>query len=125
MEELAKRTAAALKKAGTTKVTVNFDDTLFTGPDWNGAWPVDNYSDEVTPITSLWVDEGMINNSPWNRSKTPAVLATNAFIGSLRSAGITVNGSVSRHKADRSAWEIAAVQSVPVEDLVTRTRGGR
>ena len=121
MEELAKRTAAALKKAGTTKVTVNLDDTLFTGPDWNGAWPVDNYSDEVTPITSLWVDEGMINNSPWNRSKTPAVLATNAFIGSLRSAGITVNGSVSRHKADRSAREIAAVQSVPVEDLVTRT----
>ena len=121
MEELAKRTAAALKKAGTTTVTVNFDDTLFTGPDWNGAWPVDNYSDEVTPITSLWVDEGMINNSPWNRSKTPAVLATNAFIGSLRSAGITVNGSVSRHKADRSAKEIAAVQSLPVEDLVTRT----
>ena len=44
MEELAKRTAAALKKAGTTTVTVNFDDTLFTGPDWNGAWPVDNLS---------------------------------------------------------------------------------
>ncbi|EGR96849.1 D-alanyl-D-alanine carboxypeptidase/D-alanyl-D-alanine-endopeptidase-like protein [ [[Propionibacterium] namnetense SK182B-JCVI] len=121
MEDLAKRTAAALKKAGTTKVTVNFDDTLFTGPDWNAAWPVDNYSEEVTPITSLWVDEGMINNSPWNRSKTPALLATNSFIGSLRSAGITVNGSVARHKADGSAKEIAAVQSIPVEDLVTRT----
>ncbi|OCK13530.1 D-alanyl-D-alanine carboxypeptidase/D-alanyl-D-alanine endopeptidase [Cutibacterium avidum] len=120
-EQLAKRTAAALKKAGTKSVTVRFDDTLFSGPTWNSAWPIDNYSDEVTPITSLWVDEGMINNNPWNRSKTPAVLATNTFVGQLRSAGIKVTGSVARHKAAESDKQIAAVQSIPVEDLVTRT----
>ena len=120
-EQLAKRTAAALKKAGTKSVTVRFDDTLFSGPTWNSAWPIDNYSDEVTPITSLWVDEGMINNNPWDRSKTPAVLATNTFVGQLRSAGITVTGSVVRHKAGESDKQIAAVQSIPVEDLVTRT----
>ena len=94
---------------------------MFSGPTWNSAWPIDNYSDEVTPITSLWVDEGMINNNPWDRSKTPAVLATNTFVGQLRSAGITVTGSVVRHKAGESDKQIAAVQSIPVEDLVTRT----
>ncbi|MDU4542812.1 MAG: D-alanyl-D-alanine carboxypeptidase [Klebsiella michiganensis] len=112
-EQLAKRTAAALKKAGTKSVTVRFDDTLFSGPTWNSAWPIDNYSDEVTPITSLWVDEGMINNNPWDRSKTPAVLATNTFVGQLRSAGITVTGSVVRHKAgesDNSAAEVLSRQ---------------
>ncbi|MSS44955.1 D-alanyl-D-alanine carboxypeptidase/D-alanyl-D-alanine-endopeptidase [Cutibacterium sp. WCA-380-WT-3A] len=121
MDDLAKRTAASLTKAGTKTVSVSFDDTLFSGPDWNKAWPADNYADEVTPVTSLWVDEGMVNNSPWDRSKTPAQLAANTFVGSLRSAGIAVNGSVSRHKADASAKEIAAVQSLPVEDLITRT----
>ncbi|MGK2310000.1 D-alanyl-D-alanine carboxypeptidase/D-alanyl-D-alanine endopeptidase [Cutibacterium sp. V947] len=121
MEQLAKRTAAALKKAGTTSVTVSFDDTLFSGPAWNSAWPIANYADEVTPITSLWVDEGMVNNDRWNRSRTPADLATNTFVGQLRSAGIKVTGSVVRHKAGESDTQIAAVQSIPVEDLVTRT----
>ncbi|WCC80968.1 D-alanyl-D-alanine carboxypeptidase/D-alanyl-D-alanine-endopeptidase [Cutibacterium equinum] len=121
MNQLAQRTAAALKKAGTTSVTVRFDDTLFTGPTWNSAWPIDNYEPEVTPISSLWVDEGMTNNDPWKRSKTPALAATNTFVGQLRGAGIKVTGSVVRHKVGESDKQIAAVQSIPVEDLVTRT----
>ncbi|MDO4412756.1 D-alanyl-D-alanine carboxypeptidase/D-alanyl-D-alanine-endopeptidase [Cutibacterium sp.] len=121
MEQLAKSTAAALKKAGTTSVTVSYDDTLFSGPAWNSTWPADNYASEVTPITALWVDEGMVKNNPWARNKTPAVMATNTFISQLRSAGIKVTGSATRHKASESDKQIAAVQSIPVEDIITRT----
>lgn len=121
MQDLARRTASALRGSGTTSVTVNYDDSLFTGPNWNKAWPVGGYEGEVTPISALWIDEGMVANNIWARSKTPSVMAVNAFVSQLRSDGIRVNGAAANRRAGSEAKQIAAVSSAPVEDLVTRT----
>ena len=56
---LARRTAAALREQGVRRVRLDYDDTLFTGPAVNPRWPA-TYVPEgvVSPISSLWVDEG-------------------------------------------------------------------
>ena len=46
---LAALTAAALKASGTTKVTLGYDDTLFTGADWHPTWEA-RYFGNVVPI---------------------------------------------------------------------------
>ncbi len=56
---LARQTAQALKDAGRTRVTLSYDDSLFSGPAVNPHWPNDYVPDGVvSPITALWLDEG-------------------------------------------------------------------
>ncbi len=115
---LAHSAAAALKAQGVTTVTLSYDSTLFTGPDWNSDWPA-SYADQVTHISSLWVDEGRPAGAT-SRSTTPALQAAQVFAGQLRAAGITVSGTPSAAKAPASASQLAAVASAPVEDLLKR-----
>ncbi len=115
---LAHSAAAALKAQGVTTVTLSYDNTLFTGPDWNSDWPA-SYADQVTHISALWVDEGRPAGAT-SRSTTPALQAAQVFAGQLRAAGITVSGTPSAAKAPASASQLAAVASAPVEDLLKR-----
>src|SRR4051794_25300272 len=59
VETLAAQTAAALAQQGRSKVRFGYDDSLFSEPSFNPAWPA-HYLPEhvVSPITALWVGEG-------------------------------------------------------------------
>jgi D-alanyl-D-alanine carboxypeptidase/D-alanyl-D-alanine-endopeptidase (penicillin-binding protein 4) len=117
-QNLARSTAAALKRQGVTAVTLGYDDSLFSGPDWNPTWQAD-YADQVTHVSALWVDEGLPAGAT-ARSTTPALQAAQVFAGQLRADGITVSGTPSATRAASSASTLAEVQSAPVEDLLKR-----
>lgn len=117
--QLAAQTAAALKKAGTTKVSLGYDESLFSGPNWHSSWP-DGYHDQVTTISSLWVDHGRATaNGPVTR--TPALTAAQVFAAQLSKQGITVVGApVASPGAGTKtgATQVAAVQSLPLRTIV-------
>lgn len=117
-QDLARSTAAALKRQGVSTVTLDYDDSLFSGPDWNPTWLAE-YADQVTPVSSLWVDEGLPAGAT-ARSTAPALQAAQVFAGQLRAAGITVSGTPAAAKAAPSASILASVRSAPVEDLLKR-----
>ena len=117
--ELARRTAAALKAAGTTSVTVGYDQTLFAGPDWAPTWPA-GYVDQVTRISALTVDGGMTRGADGRitstvRTRTPALTAATVFANQLKAEGITVTGQVGSRPSGGAA--LAAVESLPLEQV--------
>lgn len=129
---LARQTADALKKQGTTSITLGYDDSLFTGPAWHPSWP-DGYHDQVTTISALWLDQGRPEpvdptgkTPPKPPSRTPAATAAQQFAAQLRAQGITV---AKQHKAVRTdakatypkATELARLESLPVRTLVQET----
>ena len=112
LQELATRTAAALKESGQTSVTLGFDASLFSDPGWNQTWP-SNYRDQVTQISALWVDEGRDPGA--GRSRTPALSAATLFATQLTEAGITVTGAPAPVVA--TGDEVARVESAPLHVL--------
>jgi serine-type D-Ala-D-Ala carboxypeptidase/endopeptidase (penicillin-binding protein 4) len=116
---LAERTAAALTKAGTTTVELIVDDGLFTGPavdpDWRPAYVLNG---DVGPVSALAVDGGRIKPGLRARSDDPALFAAAEFAGVLAAHGIIVRAGPARGEATDGAAEIAAVQSVPVAQIV-------
>jgi D-alanyl-D-alanine carboxypeptidase/D-alanyl-D-alanine-endopeptidase (penicillin-binding protein 4) len=122
VSELATRTAAVLRAAGTTTVTVAVDDSLFTGPRLAPGWPTTYVSSGVvSPVSALSVDSGKTSASSRTRDADPALAAGRYFAARLEAAGITVTGSVARSTAPAGAAEVAAVQSPTVGELVERT----
>lgn len=117
LTDLAKRTAAALKKAGTTSVSLGFDDSLFSGPDasphWESSYVAGNI---VTPVSALWTDEGVSPNGI--RARNPADSAAATFATLLGKYGISVKGAVERTKAPAGATDIARVTSAPLGQLL-------
>lgn len=120
--DLATRTAAALKSAGITSVSLGYDDSLFTGPDWHPSWPA-GYSDQVARISALSIDAGRTLDARGTRvpgtplSQAPAAGAASAFAAQLKAAGITVTGAVSARKG--SGPTVAEVSSMPLIDIAT------
>ena len=115
--DLARATAAKLRKSKTTRVSLGYDVSLFSGPAWNPAWP-SFYSDQVTRVSALWVDEGRVNGgSPGPRVADPAGNAAAAFAAALRQQGVEVT-SVREAKAPRSAAKVASVSSMPLQRIV-------
>ncbi len=118
---LAQQTAAALRADGRKRVSLGFDDSLFTGPGFNPAWP-QAYADEgdiVSPITALWVDEGREPDS-FRRVDDPALYAAQVFAAALTAEGITVTGDPARGVAGGAGRELASVTSAPVREIVER-----
>ncbi|HEX4976244.1 MAG TPA: D-alanyl-D-alanine carboxypeptidase/D-alanyl-D-alanine-endopeptidase [Nocardioides sp.] len=117
VDTLARATARTLRDAGRTRVRVGFDDTLFTGPgvspDWEPSYVPDNV---VTPVSSLWVDEG-VPAGDWRRSRQPALEAAQAFARSLERRGIEVAGQPRRQVAPEGAGEVARVESAPLAQV--------
>ncbi|MDP9864369.1 MULTISPECIES: D-alanyl-D-alanine carboxypeptidase/D-alanyl-D-alanine endopeptidase [Streptosporangium] len=121
LASLALRTARALKAAGTTKVTVTYDDSLYTGPRTAPTWKPNYLPDgEVAPVTALMVDEGRVAPGSRQRVSDPSRAAHGAFVSMLSKQGITVSKSRGRAKAPAGAQEIARVDSAPVYALVER-----
>ncbi|MGI8459783.1 MAG: D-alanyl-D-alanine carboxypeptidase/D-alanyl-D-alanine endopeptidase, partial [Propionibacteriaceae bacterium] len=114
---LANSTAAALKKAGRTKVSLGYDTSLFSGPARNPRWP-SAYGDQVTSISALWVDEGRSSGySPGPRVDDPAGTAAQAFATALEKKGVQV-AATTKVTAPRGAARLAAVDSMPVSQIV-------
>lgn len=117
---LAARTAAALKRQGTTRVTLSYDTSLYTGPDTGPGWKPGYIPDgHVAPVHALAIDEGRANpdqNQP--RVADPSRHAADAFAALLKKRGIKVAGPVKPGQAQAGAAELAKVESAPVYALV-------
>lgn len=117
VSDLAARTAGALHAAGTTKVQVAWDNTLFDESGWNDDWPT-TYADQVTPVGALVVDQGRLDGtSPGRRTTTPGRDAAEAFVAALEGAGIDAS-LTDPAEAPEDAEELAAVDSLPLSGIV-------
>lgn len=121
---LAKETAAAL---GPTRgpVTVQLDDSLFTGPSLNPAWaPEDVAAGEVAPIAPIALNVARSQpGAGGQRPGDPAMAAASAFRDALAAAlgpGATVADGTPRGSAAGGA-ELASVASAPLADQLAYT----
>jgi D-alanyl-D-alanine carboxypeptidase/D-alanyl-D-alanine-endopeptidase (penicillin-binding protein 4) len=116
---LAARTARAVKAAGTTKVKLSFDDSLFAEPRTGAGWKP-GYVPEgtVSPVSALMIDEGRMGPHTSERAPDPARAAADAFAGLLSRYGVKVVGNIGTTRAAARAKELAVVQSPPLYQLV-------
>ncbi len=121
VETLARATVRSLRREGIDRVQLAYDDSYFTGPAVNPAWP-ETYLPEgvVPPITALWVDQGAAPNGS-GYLDDPSAGAAQVFGDALRSAGLKVARRVTRTTAPPEATDLASVSSAPVGELVERT----
>ena len=117
---LAREAAAALRgrRGRSGPVRLAYDDSLFSGPTENPSWRADYVPDDiVSPITALWVDEGL---SPGRslRVDDPSAEAATAFADALRRAGVRVKGAPAAARAPAGATELARVESPPLSQVV-------
>jgi D-alanyl-D-alanine carboxypeptidase/D-alanyl-D-alanine-endopeptidase (penicillin-binding protein 4) len=117
---LAEKTAAALREQGRRRVSVGYDDSLFTGPTAETTWEKDYVPDGVvSPITPLWVDQGR-SPTGFGRVPDPALTAATVFAGALSRAGIEVVGVPERGVAAGGGATLASVKSAPLSQIVER-----
>ena len=117
MNALAKKTSAQLQERGVTEITLKFDASLFTGPDWNPDWPTYFRGQGiVSPVQALMVDDAQLARFG-SRGENPAAMAGNRFAELLSKTGIKV-GAVNAGTAPADAEQLADVKSVPVYELV-------
>ena len=117
---LAAATARALIDAGVRRVRVGYDDSLFSGPAVSPTWEPDYVPDVTSPVSALWVDEG-IDPVTGSRSMDPAALAALRFADGLRARGIDVASRVVGSTA--GAVELASVASPPLDQVVGHVLG--
>src|SRR5215470_17270070 len=127
---LAVSTARWLSARHVRTVRLGYDASLFTGPSLAPGWTPGYISTgNVTPITSLQVDQGRLTRSgapqdaddPGNfrpRSATPAADAVSAFARLLRRDGVHVAGRPAAGRQPRHAVPVAAVRSPAVSEIV-------
>jgi D-alanyl-D-alanine carboxypeptidase/D-alanyl-D-alanine-endopeptidase (penicillin-binding protein 4) len=135
LADLAKRTASKLRRlsgdtgsAGSTdsesKVKLDYDTSLFSGPAISPGWePMYVSSGVIAPVTALMVDQGMINPPSLARYPDPAKAAAGSFAELLRDRGVKIAAasryqSVSASDDLPQATPIAAVESPPMNELV-------
>lgn len=130
LAELAAKTAGELRARGRRSVQLGYDTSLYTGPGLAPGWTTAYVTTgNVTPITSLEVDQGRLTASgapqdaddPGNfrpRSFDPAPQAAAAFAAFLRRDGIRVLGSPALRTAPPGSATIAAVSSPPLAEIV-------
>ncbi|MCF6377836.1 D-alanyl-D-alanine carboxypeptidase/D-alanyl-D-alanine-endopeptidase [Nocardioides KLBMP 9356] len=111
---------AAKALGGRGRVTVRFDDSLFTGPTDNPAWRRDYVPDDiVSPITALMVDSGIAPDQ-LSRSDDPSLAAAQVFASALASAGLKVVGAPERVVVPPGTEELASVESAPLSEIAER-----
>lgn len=120
LADLAAATARPLQLAGTTEVTLDVDDSLFSGPAVAPGWaPTDLTGGYVAPVAPLAVNIAKTRDEPYPpRFPDPAAHAAQTFAAALGAHGITVTGAPGRAVAAPDAPVLAAVESAPVADVV-------
>ncbi|HEU5155764.1 MAG TPA: D-alanyl-D-alanine carboxypeptidase/D-alanyl-D-alanine-endopeptidase [Streptosporangiaceae bacterium] len=127
LPDLAARTATALKAAGTRRVRLDYDTSLYDGPRTAPGWKP-NYVPEgsVAPVTALAVDEGRASpnaceeDSTVPRAADPPLAAAQRFAQALRRHGVQARLGA-EVVAPQRARQVAAVQSPPMRALVEHT----
>lgn len=122
LQTLAHLTAQALRSQGSRgsrPVSLTYDASLFTGPRVNPHWPGSYLPGVVSPITSLWADEGH-DPSGSGRVADPPAAAAALFAAYLRKDGVHVAPVVREQAARPGARELARVTSQPLADIVER-----
>jgi D-alanyl-D-alanine carboxypeptidase/D-alanyl-D-alanine-endopeptidase (penicillin-binding protein 4) len=118
---LARAAARRLHAMHVRRVSLGYDDSYFTGPSVNPAWPATYIPESVVPpISALWVDEG---HAPGSEGfvADPAAEAARLFGVALRGAGVKVGPKAVRAGAGPDAVEVASVSSAPLGQMVERT----
>ena len=116
---LAQATAKRLLHDGHRLVHLSYDDSLFSGPVASPYWEPDYLpTDVVTPITALWVDQGVEVPGQEYRTSEPSGDAAAAFATALQHAGIKVVGPVEHAKAPEDAEELSVVRGAELVEVV-------
>ncbi len=119
LRALAVGTAKALQEAGLSRVSLRYDTSLFTGPSVSPDWPKSYVPDDVvSPISSLWADQGRTKPGLSQRERNPAAAAAQVFRKALAAKRIKVVGSPRPGRAPAGATELAVVESAPLEQIV-------
>ncbi|MFB9377518.1 D-alanyl-D-alanine carboxypeptidase/D-alanyl-D-alanine-endopeptidase [Kineococcus gynurae] len=128
LTDLADATAAAVRAAGRSSVTLRLDDSIFSGPSVSPAWGSgDVAAGYVGPVTPLAVDQGRLLppvefNGSAPRDPQPAQTAARTFAGLLAARGLVVTGGadapVAAGTAPAGAEELAGVDSATTAEVV-------
>ncbi|MEV5013300.1 D-alanyl-D-alanine carboxypeptidase/D-alanyl-D-alanine-endopeptidase [Streptomyces sp. NPDC053780] len=110
--EMARTAVDGLKAAGLTGVKVRVDDSLFAEPSLAKGWNEGYYPTEVAPVRSLVVDGAAVDDT--------AIDAGKVFAEKLAALGVTVDGEVSRAKAQQSDVPVAQHKSAPLSEIVKK-----
>lgn len=118
LQQLATRTAAALRTAGVSgSVTLGYDARLFTGPAVSGGWrPALLASGIVQPVSALTVFR-----DPDAAVGDPARRAALRFAAALRAAGVPVAGDPVPAAAPSGVAPLAEVRSPVLSAVVEHT----
>ena len=121
LQTLAVQTAAALKADGTQRVSLAFDDSLFSGPSLNPRWvPSDSASGMVGPVTALGLNAKAAVDGV-RAPADPSLVAARVFATALTGQGITVTGVPHRARAGFGATALGSVQSATIAELLDYT----
>jgi D-alanyl-D-alanine carboxypeptidase/D-alanyl-D-alanine-endopeptidase (penicillin-binding protein 4) len=116
LRTLAMRTAAALRRLGATTVRLDYETSLFTGPEASPTWEPSYITQKiVTPVSALMVDGGVLRGT---RVEFPAKATAEVFARLLERRGIEVTGSPIETKAPSTATPLASVRSASVAQIV-------
>ena len=103
------------------RVRLAYDDSYFTGPAVNPAWPSSYIAESVVPpISALWVNQGQ-SLTGFGFLDDPAAGAARLFGDALRSKGLKLGPQITRTTAAPEAVDVAAVSSAPLGEIVERT----
>jgi D-alanyl-D-alanine carboxypeptidase/D-alanyl-D-alanine-endopeptidase (penicillin-binding protein 4) len=121
LDTLAAQTATALKAAGTQRVSLGFDDSLFSGPSLSPHWvPSDSASGMVGPVTALGLNAKAAVDGV-RAPADPSLVTAVAFAGDLTRLGISVTGIPHRVRAAAGASVLGSVQSASIGELLDYT----
>ena len=121
VQTLAKATVRKLRTMKVRRVRLAFDDSYFTGPAVNPAWPSSYIPEDVVPpISSLWVDQGQQPDG-FGYVSDPAASAAQVFRSALQRNGLKVRPQVARATVPPEATDVASVSSAPLGEIVERT----
>lgn len=120
---LARRTSAALRRSNLTSVRLDYDSSLFSGPNASPTWEKSYIGQKiVTPVSALWVDKGVAGGT---RVDDPAKAAGEAFARLLEERGVEVTDQPRETKTPSTAMPVALVRSATVaqmtESMVSRS----
>ncbi|MEO3785570.1 D-alanyl-D-alanine carboxypeptidase/D-alanyl-D-alanine-endopeptidase [Actinocorallia sp. B10E7] len=119
--ELARKTADALKANGTTRITVDYDASLYSGSSLGPGWKPTYFTEgSVAPVSALMVDNGRVAPNPCEGTLAPVEdgpkRATQVFVQWLKRYG--VNAAVGRPGSGQGGRQVADVRSPTVSALV-------
>ncbi len=118
MSTLADATAATLRRAAATSITLGFDDSLFD-PGLPSTWePRYLTQDTVSRTSALSLDGGRARPGLAPRSPDPAQAAANELARLLTERGITVTAAPVRRAAPAGGQVIGLVRSAPLAEIV-------